>query len=595
MVGALFFKADGAALRMLGLTLIVANFVCLPAKAQVTQQDPAQRLLQEQRSQERQRELTQPAPQISAPAPVLPAAPADADAVDVENIPEPGQTFEIRNIELTGNTLLADAEVASVIAPFSGKRLGSQRINLLIRRLTKAFDSHGWSTTRAYLGKQNLSGGTLVVTIVPGVVQSIRLNDQTLSPPAEPPTSRKIVGGGLLTDQGVRMALPTAPGDVLNISDLEQGVEQINRLRRNKAELQILPGTTPGSSVINLTNKAGDRLWYSAGMDNYGSKQTGLNRTRFGVEADNVLGFQEIVSLNFIGSRETNALVASAAVPFGYNTFSYTASLSEYQSLIGDTALLYGSTVSSTFDWNRVLERSQASKSAFDASLSIRHATRDINDLTLDPQNLSVLRLGLNTLRRLTWRERPASWTLDAGISEGLDAFGASQDDSSLQKSDAHSQFTKFDVTGTASIPLASIGEALLNWSTQVSGQWTNRGLFGSEQIYVGGMSTVRGFREAGISGDRGAYMRNEIVLSNGARFFGVHFEPYVFFDIGMTELIAEQINRRLSGVGVGARMDAQIGRQSLSGEVTLGRPVQQPDFLEPKSVLLLATLNWSY
>jgi hemolysin activation/secretion protein len=588
-----FRPASGGPTQLLASILVSLALIGLPAVAQVAQQDPAQRLLQEQRDQDRQRELAQPAPQIAVPS--LPAASADSDAVDVESVPEQGQVFAIDRIELIGNTLLPEAEVAAVVAPFSGRRLGSQRINLLIRRLTKAFDSHGWSTTRAYLGKQNLSGGTLVVTVVPGVVQSIRLNDHTLSPRAGNLFFGENIGGGLLTDEGARMALPTAPGEVLNISDLEQGVEQINRLRRNKAELQILPGTSPGSSVISLTNKAGDRLWYSAGVDNYGSSQTGLNRTRFGIEADNVLGFQEALSLNFIGSRETNALVASAAVPFGYNTFSYTASLSEYQSLIGDTALLYGSTIASTFGWNRVLTRSQSSKSAFDASLSIRHATRDINDLTLDPQNLSVLRLGLNTLRRLTVRKRPASWTFDAGISEGLDAFGASQDDSSLLQSDAHSQFTKFDFTGTASLPLVAIADSSLNWASQISGQWSNRGLFGSEQIYVGGMSTVRGFREAGVSGDRGVYTRNEIVWSNVPRVLGIHFEPYVFFDIGVTELLDEQASRRLSGIGLGTRLDAQIGRQSLSGEVTLGRPVQQPDFLEPKSVLLLATLNWSY
>lgn len=586
-------ERNGNAARFVSRIAIAAaiELAGVHAYAQVPrpEQDPAQRLLQEQRDRERQREATQPAPQIDAPKP---AASGTDTIVDVEQLPESGPTFLIHQIDITGNTVLSESELNQIIQPFLNKSLGGARINLLLRRFTEAFVKRGLITTRAYLGEQNLKSGVLVITFVPGKVESIQLNGQALSPRKDGATPDS---GGWLTELGVRMAVPTGPGDLLNLTDLEQGVEQINRMRRNKAEMQILPGTTPGGSIIGLNNKVGDRLWFNAGIDNYGSQQTGLNRTRIGVEADNLLGFQEVLSFNYSGSRETNALVASASVPFGYNTFSYTASLSEYQTLIGDTALLYGNTVANTWAWNRVIARSQTAKTAIDTSLSLRRADRDINNLTLDPQKLTVLRVGINTLQRFLVRQQPAALTLEAGISKGLSAFGANKDDAQIQQNEAHSQFTKVDFNGSITAALPNAASMALTLKSQVNGQWSQQSLFGSEQLFVGGMSSVRSFRESGISGDRGVYARNEVIWANAPSLSDVRFEPYAFFDIGVTELISEQHTRKLSGAGIGVRMQLQLEKHGWSSEITLGRPIQQPDYLEKRSVLLLATLNWSY
>ncbi len=569
---------------------IVSLTLTLPTAAQVprVEQDPAQRLLQEQRERDRQREIDQPPAQIQAPGRDV----STPDISDIEQIPETGPTFLIEHIDFAGDAVLSSAELEDIARPFLNKKLGSARINQLLRRLTERFVNQGLITSRAYLGEQNLRSGKLVITLVSGKIESIQLNGQQISPSA---AGAHPDSGGWITDFGVRMAIPAAPGDVLHLADLEQGVEQINRMRRNKAEMQILPGSSPGGSIIGIKNTIGDRLWFSAGLDNYGSQQTGLNRTRLGVEADNLLGFQEVVSFNYSGSRETNALVGSASVPLGYNTFSYTTSLSEYQALISDTALLYGKTLASTWGWNRVLSRSQASKLALDVTLSLRRSERDINNLPLAPQKLTVLRVAINKLWRFLIEKRPASLTLEGGVSRGLSAFGADKDSEQIQDSEAHGQFTKMDVNGAFSFALPSPDATQFMMRMQVNGQWTRQALFGSEQIFVGGMSSVRGFRESGVSGDRGAYSRNEIVWSNTPTVADVRIEPYAFFDTGITELIAEGHTRRLSGIGLGTRLQYQSGKHAWTSEITLGRPVQQPNFLPRRETSLLATLNWSY
>jgi hemolysin activation/secretion protein len=563
--------------------------LCATAHAQTPPlEDPAQRALRERQEADRRREATQPAPQISV-APTVP------DNATVESVTETGTTFDIQRIVLSGNTVLDDDTVAQITQPFLKHPLGTNRINLLLRRLTEAFVQRGYVTTRAYLPTQNLREGVLTIAVVPGKVESLQINGKTVKTSVpDQSTAGSPQNGGWLTDAGTVWSMPTV-GETLKLTDLEQGVDQINRLRRNQAEVQILPGQSPGGSVIALTNQRGDRFRVNAGTDNYGSRATGVTRLRAGIDADNALGFQEALSLSYIGTRDTNAAIASVAVPFGYNTFSYTGSISEYNSLIGDTALVYGRTFGHTFGWNRVIERDSAGRTAFDVTLTHRRTEREVNDLLLDPQYMTVLRVAINGLRKFAVNNQGAYATWEAGLSRGMRTLSASQDAPNITREEAHSQFWKLDGNASTQLPLTTVGNAVLAYRGQVQAQWSNVALFGSEQIFAGGMSSVRGFREGIISGDRGLTLRNEAVWANAPTLFGVRIEPYAFIDGGQAQLVATQHWQYLAGTGVGVRLSATRGKNQLTSELLLGRALVQPAELGRKPTVLLATLNWTY
>ncbi|RLK39459.1 ShlB/FhaC/HecB family hemolysin secretion/activation protein [Cupriavidus plantarum] len=568
------------------LTVIAAPAIAqVPATGPLPPEDPAQRLLREQRQRELQREATQPPAQIDNRVAVAPDT-------RVEDVEETATTFEIHRIEVEGNTVLSDAQLSAITQSFVGHRLGANRINLLLRRFTEAFVAQGYITTRAYLGPQNLASGVLRVTVVPGRVESFQLNGRTLRPGSQWWLDSS--AGGWLTDAGTVWQFPP-PGDTLRLADLEQGVDQINRLRRNRAEMQILPGQTPGGSIVALTNDPGDRFRFNAGVDNYGSRVTGISRTRLGIDADNALGLQESFGVSYVGTVDTNAAVASVAVPFGYDTFSYTASVSEYQNTIGDTALLYGRSVGHTFGWNRVIARNQTGRQALDLTLTWRKSGREINNLQLDPQRLAVLRAAWSGLWRFSASGQQGYVTAEAGYSRGLPAFHATQDPRDIHRDEAHAQFNKLDASTTMQLPLALADRVQLAWRAQLVGQWTDVALFGSEQIYAGGMSTVRGFREGVIAGDRGAYLRNEIAWANAPLIAGVRVEPYLFLDGGETQYVATRQWQAVVGTGAGVRLSAQWAGQIFTSEILVGAPLAQPAALGPRHGVVLATLNWIY
>ncbi|KVS51017.1 peptide transporter [Burkholderia cepacia] len=562
-------------------------------------QDPAQLIIEQQREQARQRQLEQPPASVTVPQSPEMTLDISPDT-PIDTIVEAGPTFRVEQIVLqsvNGKPLelpsgVSHEKIDAVVSQFTHHELGTHRINVLLKRLSDTFVNAGYLTTRALLGQQNLASGMLTITIQIGRVAGFTVNGQPIRHLNPGDTS---AGGGWLTDVGYSNAFPMSTGDPLRLPDIDQGVAQINRMRRNQAAVQILPGQNAGDSVIAINNKPGDRLYFNLGLDNYGSSATGATRYRAGVEADNLLGLQESLNVTFLDSQDSNAVVGSFAVPFGRNTFSYTIADSEYQQLIGTTALLYGRTLSHIFGWNYLVQRSAADIVSVDTTLSWRRTDRVINGASLDPQRVAVLRVGGNWLHKFIMNDTQGNFTVNGGISQGLPWFGADHDEHGIAGDAAHSQFTKLDATATVTLPLPKLQGAVLVYRGVLGGQYTNTALFGSEQLYLGGMDTIRGFRSGEIAGDRGFYARNELAWINVPTWKDARVEPYVFFDAGKASLVGTSGFPTLAGIGAGLRAQWQWRKQSLSGEVLVGRALTQPAALGSKATLVLGTLNWFY
>jgi hemolysin activation/secretion protein len=256
--------------------------------------------------------------------------------------------------------------------------------------------------------------------------------------------------------------------------------------------------------------------------------------------------------------------------------------------------LLQGRTFSQILGWNDVLTRSKSGRMSVDVTLNKMRTERSVNGIDLSPQDLTVARVALNGLRRFVANEQGAAATWDIGVSQGLPWLAASHDDSEIGKADAHSQFTKLDGTATLQMTLGSLLGTQWAYRGTLRGQFSRVALFGTQQIYLGGMDSVRGFTEGGIAGDSGAYLRNEAAWQNVPAWHDARIEPYVFLDGGKSHLVAQGGWPTLVGTGIGARAEWRHNAQTVTGEVLLGQALIQPAALGHKATVLLATLNWS-
>lgn len=543
----------------LGVTLCMLVLASKIVHAQVSPplRDPNDQIIREQQEKLRDDLLRQaPSADIQFDQPGHLTRTPDARALP--EIPSTGPTFPIHTIRQEGAALLSSAAFRDVSRPFVGQALGVAHINVLLERISRALVAAGYTTSRAHVGNQSLHEGVLVITIVPGTIEKLLFNGAA-------------VEVGRADGPGISMAMPMQEGDVLRLRDIEQAVDQLNRLRRNNVQVQIRPGTQPGGSIVEFINQPREGAKYNMSVDNQGSAATGRMRIQMGVDNGNLLGLMESLNAGLTTSADTNALYGTFSVPLGYATLAAMASISEYQNLVGDTALVYGRSRSYTLSLNRLLDRDQSSKTAFDVSLSRRDSERSINNLRLSPQDQTVLRVGINRLQRFEAGSGMGQWTADAGVSHGLSWWGANRDPADLPSAAARYAFTKAELSASLERPL--LGAWV--WRSRGVAQWSRHPLYSSEQLFAGGVGSVRGFAESAQGGDRGAYWRNEWAWQKASALFGgqVRYEPYAFLDMAHVRTVSDGRRYGLASAGGGVRVAYSMGYL----EAIVGKPLHRP------------------
>lgn len=533
------------------VVIVVTSFLCsstLVLAATPTNQELEQ-IQREQDNIFRQQQLDREELLKEKDMRLRPPGTIDLDVKKLE--PEAGeskQCFVIRNIILEGSYSLSDEERQGLILPFIGKCLGLVEIRELMRVVTNFYIDKGYVTTRAYIPQQDMSTGTLKLLIIEGITGEIDLE-------------QKNVRTNLAT------AFPDLKGKILNIRDIEQGLDQINRLQSNNATMELLPGKEPGKTNILVKNQpATTPVSGTLALDNYGSEATGNTRGTFTLGVDNPLGVNDywFVSLSrnidANNSRLSKSSLLNFDIPYGYLNFTGTYSKSAYRSLIKtpvQTLMSNGGTSTPSLGVQYVLERSQKDKATLTTKLVHTDTKNYIEGslLTSSSRKLTVLNVDLTKV----FSELDGSWTVSGGFSKGLDWFGVEELPNAGQGTIPSINFIKFNFSTSYTRPF-KLMDSHASWSSSIQAQYSHDFLYGTQQIAVGGLYTVRGYDGTSIAGDRGLFWRNDIGLllpnftdPENSKLFG-KFQAYFALDAGDIDDREGQIGGSLIGAAIGVR-----------------------------------------
>lgn len=512
----------------------------LPTGSVRAQKDPAVRLLEEQRDQARDAQLRRESA-VSAPSTGRPAL--DSDPADVT---ESGPTIGNARMRVDAAGLLSSASVEATLAAFAELALGEQRLDLLLRRLDARLVEAGYVTSHATIVRATTEPPEVNIAIVPGRIEAI-VADGT---PASPAMAR---------------AFPARQGEVLTLPQVEQGLHQINRLRLYQAQINILPGSSPGNSVLDLVLSRGQPWHASFGADNQGSRATGRTRVRAGVGADDLFGQLESWQVLWLASAHSRASLATLALPQGFNTWSLTASASRSEQKVAGDFALHSTNWSVVAGLNRVLALSAEGRASADFTLTRTRAVREFERTSLTPDSLTVLRMAFNGVRNMP----AAQWFAEPSISIGLPLLGARKDTDELTRRDAHAEFAKL---GFAAGVVAQPAGPETQISGQATGQYSRVSLYGAEQFSLGGLGSVRGFPEGAIAGDSGYLLRSELRFTQlMPRLLAGQPMPYLHADCGAAWL-AGAAREAIASAGIGVRW---AGRGALL-EAVAAAPIRQ-------------------
>ncbi|MBU9831839.1 MULTISPECIES: ShlB/FhaC/HecB family hemolysin secretion/activation protein [Rahnella] len=517
-----------------------------------------QRQLLQQNQQQRQ-ELERSTP--ITPAPQTPAQPG-------------GPCFDIHDITLSGADHMPARIQQKLTEPYLQQCLGIGQINALVKQVSDWYIGQGYITSRAFLTEQDLFSGTLSLTIMEGKLEAIKMENQR---------------GAMLA-----MAFPGRVGKILNLRDIEQGMEQINRLRKTPVQIEIQPGSQPGYSIVNLTSTPEFPLQVSAGFDNSGQKSTGTGQVSGSLTGNNLLGLADhwfvSASRSSDGASDHDAKSVQAGVnlPYGYWLFDYNYSYSDYLSTIESQGYLWRSTGDSQahrFTLSRVLFRNGDMKTAARLGLTHRLNRNYLNDAPLESstRSLTSWTAGLNHSQKL-WGGYA---TLNPAFSRGVPWFGGESDED--KKPDApRAEFSKWTMSTSYYRPVTQ----RITWLTSAYGQWADDRLYGSERLTVGGESSVRGFKEQYLSGDNGGYWRNELDTQLFAMPGLGQISSVTALDGGYLQRSNHDTNA--SGTLWGAAVGLASTNAHFSSQFTVGWPLSYPDSLAPDRVTVYYRIGFA-
>ena len=507
--------------------------------------------------------------------------PQDLSEKNVPSLPKGGGCRLIKEIVFTGVTLLSASSTQELAAPYQGKCLYVDDIEKLLADVLKAYIDHGYVAVRPYLRAQDLNEGRLEILIVEGKVGGFNLQD------------------GDKHSVNLTTSFPFVTGKPLNLRDIEQGLDQINRLASNNATMEVGPGAESGESNIVITNTPLFPISASASINNLGGLSTGKNQGSYTVSLDNPLRLNDFISYTHSQTvLESNSIRDSVAdsffysLPLGYWTLQLSASASNYHTPVTTsvrTLVARGDSDSFRTELNKIAYRDRDQKLTALVAITKKSSKSYLDNefLSVSSRSLAILDVGTNWTRRFSG----LTTNLSLGWSKGLRQFNALVDADGIDAASPHAQGSRFTYSGGVQIPFAVLGREFA-FSSQITGQHALTPLYGSEQITVGSHYSVRGFNRNSVSGDRGWFVRNEVSSAlPKLPFSDITPKPYLGLDFGHIEAYKSTRAANLSGAAVGIR----FAGKHLMAEISVAKSLSVPGAIERESAMYSATLTASF
>ncbi|ACS51828.1 hemolysin activator protein Hec [Bartonella grahamii as4aup] len=473
----------------------------------------------------------------------------------------------IKSIEFVGVQLISHTDLHEAISLWEGRCLGIAEINKVLKAVTKLYMKRGYIAVRAYLPEQDLSGGHLKIVVVEGVMEDITLDGHKVE--------RRLQGE-------ITTAFPNLIGKPTNLRQIEQGLDQINRLFSRQATINLGAGSNSGGSILDVHIEIQKPWLITLSSDNLGAKATGIYQTRLSLSFDDLLGINDQWSFSYQRSMDggpyhfshkrpnSDTLTGSFSLPYGTWTTGFDGTWSQYHSSVKgifSDIMTAGKSLSLTPWISRVIDRDQEGKTWVTGRLTWKYSDNFIMGSRVDvsSRKLAIATFELDHSRKWLGGELSAH----IGFHKGLAILGAYDDkeQENATKNSPKGQFSKLSFSLGYVRPF-SLKQYNFRYNTLFSGQLSPDTLFSSEQISLGGSSSVRGVREAIYYGNNGVFWRNELSLllpgfsSRMGRKFMSQFSPYMALDLGA---VANDVSKNSFG---GRLVGATLGFHA-TGDIT--------------------------
>ncbi|MGK7927150.1 MAG: ShlB/FhaC/HecB family hemolysin secretion/activation protein [Spirulina sp.] len=485
-------------------------------------------------------------------------------------IPQPEEIpgeIRVNQFEIIGNTVFSSEELTELLKPFTDEPLSFAELLQTAETLTNYYQQEGYITSGAFIPEQSLQGGTIRIQVIEGEVEAIN-----------------ITGLNRLNSSYIRRRLALASKPPLNRDRLLNALQllQLDPLIAN-ISTNLSAGSRPGASILDVKVTEADATEMTFAFDNQRSPSVGTVRRIARFTHKNLLGFGDRFSVGYIntdGSHSLDNLSYTLPLNPRNGTLSFSHSRSRNHIIEEPFTVLDISSNAPSYEltYRQPLKQTVSEDLAIGltASWQSSQSFLGLDDIGAFPLTLGADNEGRTTVTALRFfqeyshRTNSEVFALRSQFNLGLDAL-----DSSVSETLPDSRFFAWRFQAQYLHLLAPDTVLLFRSDLQLADQ----SLLPFEQFAIGGLSTVRGYRQDFRSADNGFFGSVELrvpVLRIQEWDTIVQVAP--FFDIGRVwnsseiELVSPTL---LSSFGVG--LQVRVGDR-LFGRFDVGIPLVDRD-----------------
>ncbi len=448
----------------------------------------------------------------------------------------------VRGFEVVGSTVFTAEELDEITADYVNRELTFPELLQVRSAISQAYADRGFVTSAAFLPPQTPEGGTVRIQVIEGSLEAI-----------------EIMGTQRLHPNYVYSRLARADRTPLNTDEIIAALQllQLNpRIQRTSAELSA--GSQPGLSVLSVEVVEANTVGVDVQLNSDRSPSIGLFERGFLLEDLNLFCRGDRFTLGYRNTDGSDAIDSSYSMPFNAKEGTASLAFSQTWADVIEEPFDILDISSEAAEWTASVRQPLVLKPSAEFALGISGYIRRSRSLFTEDRigfplrgsdeegrtRLTVLRLEQDGL----WRSGRQVVAGRSQISLGLDALGATDNNS-----DPDGQYALW--RGQVQWAYLPAPSTLLLVRGNI--QLADRQLPPIEQFQIGGIDSVRGYREALLLADNGATLSTEVRLPlfNDEDGFGrIQLVPFLDLGAGWNNggLSVGRPNNALASTGLG-------------------------------------------
>lgn len=458
-----------------------------------------------------------------------------------EALPEPmvqagATTVTVSQFKLVGNTLLNDAPLLDVAAPYLHRPLTFAQLQQAADAVAGAYRQAGW-VVQAYLPKQEIIHGVVTLQIVEAVFGEVRIQGKPAT--RVPATQLKAI---------VQAAQET--GQPLHANRIDRALLLLDDLPGVSVVGNLVEGTQHQETDLALIATDEALATGNVSYDNAGSRATGTERLSLNASLNSPFRMGDALALNLLKTQGSEYQRLAYNLPVGADGLraGVHASYLHYNLLSSFSTSGYkGMAQSKGVDLSYPLLRSRLQNIHLALSWDSKQFDNwaDTGTLTsMSRYRLSVYNASLNLNQIDGWGGGGAN-TASLGVSQGdVNLNGSANQISDASGSNTAGRFTKLTLNLSRQ---QSVNENL-TWFIASNWQTATKNLDSSEKIYLGGANGVRAFPTSEGGGTAGRTLTNEL-----RRRLDERFTLSLFHDYGHVKAYRNNQRNDSTGLNSGA------------------------------------------